>query len=288
MKTDRQLKALGIIFEFWKEKHSYPSNLDMAQLLEVSPNIWGNIRRAMVQNGKLSHSNLWDFELTGEILNDFMANDKNLKEVLIQQGQIEQPAKTLQNSKNKQPQIERTNSEISQKSSIEIPILGQVVAGTNRGPDDLIVDLSPSGETLLLPDIDDGQDAYVLEVIGRSMESDAILPNDYVIVEKISRTELKNNDLVVVKYLKEEFNSVDEETFNHAITNSDNFRGPTLKYYNEILVTIGKNRKGEKIQEIRYQLAPKNKDVRYVIKTRYIDPDGIGRVVSVHRTIRRL
>jgi len=99
---------------------------------------------------------------------------------------------------------------------------------------------------------------------------------------------ISNNDLVVVKYLKEEFNSANEDNFNAAITISDNFRGPTLKYYNEILVVVGKNKKGEKVEEIRYQLSPKNKDKRYTIVTRHIDSDDLGRVVSVHRTIRRL
>lgn len=286
MKTDRQQKALIIIFEYWKEHHSYPSNIEVAKLLDISPNIWGNIRRAMIQNGKLVNSILWDFELSSDILQKFVFNDKKLNEISIQSPVIK--ASIQSPSINKQPQKEPIKNTLSRKQSVEIPILGQVVAGTDRGPDDLIVDLSPSGETLLLPDIDDGQEIYVLEVQGRSMESDSILPNDYVIVERISSINLKNNDLIVAKYLKDEFNSVNEDEFNYAIKNSDNFKGPTLKYYNQIPVVVEKNKKGEKIEEIRYQLAPKNKDSRYTIITRYIDPDNVGRVVSIHRTIRRL
>ena len=33
MKTDRQQKALEIIWDYWDKKGSYPSNLDMASLL---------------------------------------------------------------------------------------------------------------------------------------------------------------------------------------------------------------------------------------------------------------
>lgn len=288
MKTDRHVRALNTIFEFWKEKHSYPSNIDVSKLLGISPNIWGNIRRTMIKNGKLIESALWDFELSNDILQKFLENDKKIKEVSSQTVDTQPLVRPAQSILNKQPQKDQKKLTVTNRLSVEIPILGQVVAGTDRGPDDLVVDLSPNGETLLLPDIDDGQEVYVLEVQGHSMESDAILPNDYVIVERVSRTEIKNNDLVVVKYLKEEFNSANEDNFNAAITISDNFRGPTLKYYNEILVVVGKNKKGEKVEEIRYQLSPKNKDKRYTIVTRHIDSDDLGRVVSVHRTIRRL
>jgi len=289
MKSDRQPKAVKIIFEYWKEHHSYPSNVDMARLLDVDANIWGNIKRAMFDNKKLMPSTPWDFELPSDILEKFIDNDKRVNAISAQSTNQQTSFLSTQSSKlNREYKKEKKNAPISTNGSIEIPILGQVIAGTDRGPDDLIVNLSPSGETLLLPDIDDGQEIYVLEVQGRSMESDSILPNDYVIVERVPRIELKNNDLVVVKYLKEEFNTVEEDVFQNAIVINDNFNGPTLKYYNQISVTVGKNKKNGKIEEIRYQLAPKNKDKKYTIVTRYIDPDDVGRVVSVHRTIRRL
>ena len=289
MKSDRQPKAVKIIFEYWKEHHSYPSNVDMARLLDVDANIWGNIKRAMFDNKKLMPSTPWDFELPSDILEKFIDNDKRVNAISAQSTNQQTSFLSTQSSKlNREYKKEKKNAPISTNGSIEIPILGQVIAGTDRGPDDLIVNLSPSGETLLLPDIYDGQEIYVLEVQGRSMESDSILPNDYVIVERVPRIELKNNDLVVVKYLKEEFNTVEEDVFQNAIVINDNFNGPTLKYYNQISVTVGKNKKNGKIEEIRYQLAPKNKDKKYTIVTRYIDPDDVGRVVSVHRTIRRL
>ena len=240
----------------------------------------------MMKSGKLIESPVWDFEISNEIFQKFAENKRKRSHVARELGKTQETFR-LNNPKNQREQ-KIAIPDKSLKKPVEISIFGQVRAGTTLGPDDLIVDLSPSGDTILLPDIDDGQEIFVLEVQGRSMESDAILPNDYVIVERVSFPMIKDGDLIVAKYLKEEFNFVSEDDFDIAISDESNFAGPTLKYFRQISVNVGKDIKGKSVNEIRYMLAPRNKDKRYTIETRYIDPQDLGRVVSIHRAIRRL
>lgn len=294
MKTDRQQRALKIIYDYWKKNGAYPSNAEMVRLLTdvKDANQWGNTRRAMFKNGKLeeSESGTWDFKLSDKILADFIENDTRIAKV---SAAIEAPKNV-----DKLPAESPTRTPVKPTSQVklsydaqqigDIPIYGQVVAGTDRGPDDLIVDLSPSGDTLPILDVDDGRSVFALEVQGRSMVSDSILPNDYVIVERVSLIEIKDGDLIVAKYLKEKFNDInDPEIVEAAFENPNNYDGPTLKYFRQLQVktTLAD---GQEFEEVKYQLAPKNKDHRYTVITRHLEPDDLGRVISIHRMIRKL
>jgi SOS-response transcriptional repressor LexA len=154
--------------------------------------------------------------------------------------------------------------------------MGEVQAGTTLGPDDLRVAFSTNTEPLSLPDIEQGQDVFALEVTGESMVSDNILPQDLIVVEKVGIDQIKIGDLIVTRYLKVKFNKLSKAEIDDILSNADNYDGPTLKY----LI--------KKEDGVGYVLAPKNRDLRYTIETRQIKVDEIGRVVAVHRTIRRL
>lgn len=293
MKTDRQQRALKIIYDYWKKNGAYPSNAEMVRLLTdvKDANRWGNTRRAMFKNGKLKKSLVWDFELPDDILVNLKANDNRAQEMATTPSKPQTPlARTssvlpLSSPSKINPQFTPRNKSLQPG---EIPIYGQVRAGTDRGPDDLAVDLSPSGDTLSLPDVDEGRSVFALEVQGLSMVSDSILPNDFVIVERVSFPEIKDGDLIVAKYLKEEFNEItDSDTMDAALDNPNNYKGPTLKYFRRLLAK-NKFSNGQEFEETRYQLAPKNRQPEYTITTRHISSDDLGRVIAIHRMVRML
>lgn len=292
MKTDRQQRALKIIYDYWKTNEAYPSNVDMVKFLSdiKDANEWGNTRRAMIKNGKLIESLVWDFELSDEVLANLRANDKRAQEVTSFASEY-QPDGKSHSTKTSTLLTKTALKLIPASGSVQpgdIPIYGQVRAGTDRGPDDLVIDLSSSGDTLNILDVDDSRPIFALEVQGRSMVSDSILPNDFVIVERVSFPEIKDGDLIVAKYLKEEFNRINDlEMIDAALDNPNNYDGPTLKYFRRLPVKA-KLANGQEFEEVRYQLAPKNKDPHYTVITRHIVPDDLGRVISVHRLIRKI
>jgi SOS-response transcriptional repressor LexA len=306
-KKDRDQKALTFIYRYLRECHEYPSNNQVVEFFRIDDlsfdsNDWGGIRRRLFKNGVLKESRVFDFELSEHIIEELRKIDRLaesidqpvIKAETTTQSDIkkseELPIKSgSTKSKAKEQEKSETRTGNRRVKPVELPIYGEVRAGSVRGPEDLIVDISPSGDTLSIPDGDPDRDTFVLIVTGHSMISDHILEGDYVIVEKISRTEIKENDLIVTSYLKEEYNDKDIEIVNEGISNND-LVGHTLKHYHQVdegeMVEI--NGKRARASHPMIRLSPRDRDPRYTIYTYYIDEDDIGRVTCIHREIRRL
>jgi SOS-response transcriptional repressor LexA len=282
MKTDRQKDALRLIYEYFRETGKYPSNRQIANWLSISMNQWGNTRRVMIANKKLIESKSGDFKLHADVLDDLLQEEQQFDKLKSNEEQGKPQIKLpLPDSKEKKPS-QQINVRSDLRSSVReitpaiIELMGEVQAGTTLGPDDLRVAFSTNTEPLSLPDIEQGQDVFALEVTGESMVSDNILPQDLIVVEKVGIDQIKIGDLIVTRYLKVKFNKLSKAEIDDILSNADNYDGPTLKY----LI--------KKEDGVGYVLAPKNRDLRYTIETRQIKVDEIGRVVAVHRTIRRL
>jgi len=287
MKTERQKDALRLIYDHFKKHGEYPSNIQMAKMLGISPNQWGNTRRLMVSHNKLSESVTGDFELQADVFESLRQKEeqagklKSTEEQPKPAIQLPLPAKTVIEKPKPSKQIKSdVKSDVRFPAlgitPINIPILGEVQAGTNLGPDDLRVYLSPSEEPLTIPDIEIGQEVFALEVTGESMVSDNILPQDFIVVEKVGIGQIKPQDLIVAKYLQTKYNTASKAKVDAIRNNEDYYDGPTLKY----LI--------KKEDGIGYTLAPNNRDPKYTIFTRDLMENNLGRVVAVHRTIRRL
>ncbi len=290
MKTERQNDALRIIYDYFKKNGSYPSNLQMAKFLGLDANRWGNTRRWMMDQNKLIESVSSDFELHPNILESFRQKEEQLSKLnnnrdseklptqlsfSENQTRLPEPPKESPQAVANLPNDSRPSEQY--KNPADISIYGAVNAGTDLGPDDLWVDIDFEGsDTITISEVEMGQDIFALEVKGKSMVSDGILPEDYIIVEKVSPGQIKVGDLIVAKYLKKQFNKTSKSKIDEIRNNSDYYMGPTLKF----LI--------KKEEGVGYTLAPKNRDRRYTIETRDIKDDEIYRVVSVYRIIRRL
>ncbi len=257
----RENDALQYILVSWVNRSKMPNNKEMATFLGSSK-IWVNVRGKLMEKGKLIESDIFDFEISQDVIEDY----KRIR------AQV------------KKPLFELTNYP-DYFVPASIPLLGTVRAGKD-GFDELKFDESPSGDIIMLPDVERGQSVYSLEVVGESMVSDHILPDDLIIIESISLADIKENDLIVAKYLDEKFNEFDDDRVSLAINDPYNFVGPTLKYVN--IVEFPKKIGGRSLKERFYRLSPKNRDSAYTIQTRALEESSLGRVVALHRPIRRL
>jgi SOS-response transcriptional repressor LexA len=289
MKTERQNDALRIIYDYFKKNGSYPSNLQMAKFLGLDANRWGNTRRWMLEHNKLIVSPTSDFELHPEVFESFRQKEEQLSKLAVKPEQEkivtqlplpDKPIKPIEPQKILPKALPTVISNVrlpeQNIAPSDIPIYGTVNAGTDLGPDDMWVDMKFEGEIITIPEVELGQGIFALEVTGKSMVSDGILPEDYVIVEKVDPGQIKVGDLIVAKYLKKQFNKASKSKVDEIRNNSEYYMGPTLKF----LI--------KKQERVGYTLAPKNRDKRYTIETRDIKEDEIGRVVSIHRILRRL
>jgi hypothetical protein len=76
MKTDRQYVSLKFIYNHLKNNAMYPSNQQMAEVLDIDTNRWGNTRRLLIRQNKLITSKIWDFELHPDVLQSFYEQEK--------------------------------------------------------------------------------------------------------------------------------------------------------------------------------------------------------------------
>lgn len=253
--------ALQYILDRWVNKFEMPSNKEMAARLG-STKSWVNVRGRLMKDGKLQASDIYEFEPTPDVIERY-------KKI---HAQIEKPLPELVNSPD-------------YFVPVSIPLLGTVKAGTN-GFEELVLDEDPSGDSALLPDVSPGQEVYSLAVVGNSMVTDHILPDDLLIVERVSSAEVKENDLIVTKYLNEQFNLDSEEEIKLAIQDPSNFEGPTVKYLS--LKQFTTKEKGRLVQQTIYRLSPKDRNPDHTVTTRALQEGTVGRVVALHRPIRRL
>ena len=307
-KKNREDEALEFIYASWETTGKYPTNADVGRKLNINANNWGGIRRRMIEKGKLTEAITGDFALAETVIEEFKHNEQLLRLLHSSRSATEEKRPTigkesiesqLATSTNIKAKIQNKGQSQGRNNYVEIPIYGEVRAGKG-GPDDLVVDLSPINESLLLPDpyFDQETETYVLQVVGDSMISDNILAGDYIIVEKIPLTQVNEGDLIVARPLKEKYNFDNvrdqneflklEEDFYEASQIEKNYLGYTLKYYHkEEKIIKGKDGRVIKNQTI-YRLSPKNRDPEYTIHTLALDENEVGRVVAVHRIIRRL
>lgn len=159
--------------------------------------------------------------------------------------------------------------------SAYLPMLGQVRAGKTK-QDELRIDMEDfsydDAIMITIPNIEENTEAFILEVVGFSMEHERIYEGDYVIIQPYKSNQMpRQRELIVTLYLPPRNEREVEETVDMDETWFD---GPTLKYFTEI---PGKDRP--------YRLSWK-RDIHnseYTIDTKRIKP--LGRVIGIYRPI---
>ena len=154
---------------------------------------------------------------------------------------------------------------------LEIKVLGTVEAGPRESDDAAVImlDSVDDAPTLVIPSTSTEINIFLLQVKGRSMESEHIFDGDYVIVERFGNNEKpKQNELIVTMYLPPSVEPYED-------WNDEWFDGPTVKYYFET----------QENGKVIYRLSPR-KDAHknpYTIKT--VGIRAVGRVVGVYRSV---
>jgi SOS-response transcriptional repressor LexA len=156
---------------------------------------------------------------------------------------------------------------------VEIRLFGAVKAGAGAREDDL--EFYSGEETVSVPvQIGDPSKYFALQVKGESMVHENIFPGDIVIVKKVEFGEIKEQDLVVVKYLDNKYFNKKADEIDILIQNRE-FLGPTLKYYTRL-------KRGDKRVSYRLSWKTEAEESEYRIDTPYIAIDEIGLVVAVY------
>lgn len=157
-----------------------------------------------------------------------------------------------------------TNKRINFNTAVYLPLRGQVRAGKTPG-DELRVDLDNFSDeqptTIPVPHLGDYENVYLLEVIGKSMIQEHIIPRDYAIVKWVPPSyKPKQRELIITKYLP-----ICNEPETEGLENIDHYLlyGPTIKYFTDV---AGKERP--------YRLSWKNeiRNSSETIETKHIYP----------------
>ncbi len=224
---------------------------------------------------------------TGLPLSD--SNLSTLKGKLVKDDYLEEHRKLIILTNKAILEIERQNTRVTKIHPFtvlpaELVNRGDVQAG-KVSPEELKYDnyLGEHEITISLPKTTQERVVYALQVKGSSMEGDAIIEGDYVIIENYPTTgSAREGDLIVTMYLPEKYNKKELEQLTFFSTTFDNLdselEGPTLKYYRK----EPEQERDEKREYEIHQLSPKkNFREEHVIRTRYIRP--IGKVIGVYR-----
>jgi SOS-response transcriptional repressor LexA len=154
----------------------------------------------------------------------------------------------------------------------QIQITGTVKAGKTI-PEEMEIDMSDSGEFILLPETKLEKNSFALKVVGRSMEHEGIFNGDFVIIEEFDGLEWpQQGDLIVAKY----FPLDDEKKSPIDDIPEAEFMDLTLKVYSE---QIDKNKK-----VFRLGWKKDNQSNPYIILASRLIPKG--KVIGVYRNLR--
>jgi repressor LexA len=82
----------------------------------------------------------------------------------------------------------KKSMEVAARAAMELPLLGRIAAGRP-------VEALQNPETISLADFTRSKEVFVLQVKGDSMQDEAILDGDYILVEKTSA--VRNGEIVV-------------------------------------------------------------------------------------------
>jgi SOS-response transcriptional repressor LexA len=266
-------KALQFIYRYWKNhNHEYPTSGEISRALGKTTAQWGNIRTKLIEKGLLKPSLVWGIELTDQGFAVVRENEErdNIQNIPlpIESNQEKSPVSVVKQAFN----TIKSNFE-SPTNYVDIRLFGDVKAGPGAREDDL--EYYSGEETVSVPDqIGDPTRYYALQVQGESMIHENIFPGDIVIVKKIDFGELKEQDLIVVKYLDNKYFNKKAEEINLLIQNRE-FLGPTLKYFNRL-------KRGDKRASYRLSWKTEAEDSKFKIDTPYIAVDEIGLVVAVY------
>ena len=166
--------------------------------------------------------------------------------------------------------LEPNATRLSPVTAAQLRIRGQVMAG-QATQEDLLIDLDEYGEdgspTLTVPEVRQGKNCYVLQVVGSSMVHEGIFDGDYVIVEEFMGFETpRENQLIVTYYML--FQKNDPERLFHEE------QGPTLKYMREV-----EEQSGDKYYRLGWKKDAETSE--YKIRAAQIRP--VGKVIGVYR-----
>ncbi len=195
-------KALQIIYLYWKNHdRSYPTSGEVANALGVTSQHWGNLRKSMIEKELLKPSKVWGMEFTEGALATLQKN-YNIGKKLGQYNNNENDKTTDVSIKDIIGEV-RSNLQ-STFNFVEVGLLGGVKAGYGNREDDL--EFYSGDETVSVPDkIGDPEKFYALLVKGESMIHENIFPGDYVVVKKVSLLDIGDGDLIVAKYLPNDY-----------------------------------------------------------------------------------
>jgi SOS-response transcriptional repressor LexA len=273
--SDKNLagKALQAIYLFWKNhNHTYPTSSEISRALGLSSASWGNLRNRMIGNGLLKPSRVWGIEFTNETFQIVRENENREKIENLPVPYNDKKGKTIEDSTNKVVTDISLDLE-SMFNYVEVRLFGAVKAGLGGREDDL--ELYAGDETISVPDqIGDPSKYFALQVKGESMVHENIFPGNFVIVKKVEFGEIKEQDLVVVKYLDNKYFNKKTDELEMLIQNRE-FLGPTLKYYTRL-------RRGDKRVSYRLSWKTEAEESEFRIDTPHIALDEIGLVAAVY------
>jgi len=276
-KKNLAARALQIIYRYWSDHdHGYPTSSEIANALDITVNHWDRVRADLVEQGYLKREGLWGIRITGKGLGEMRANDLPMPQLPLPISTKISEQLLLQ----KQQSINELTSKLKQNSILpdewsQVPLFGQVKAGSGARLDDLIE--LPGDETIGIPhQFNDLAHIGTLEVQGVSMVHENVFPGDYVIFEKVDFLKFTDNDLVIVRYLPEEYNQKTREDINLALQDHNILSGPTLKYF-------FREARGDREPIYRLSWKTEAQKSEFKIHTRYIDPNSCGRVIAVYR-----
>jgi SOS-response transcriptional repressor LexA len=266
-------KALQFIYRYWKNhNHEYPTSGEISGALGKKTAHWGNLRIKLIEKGLLKPSLVWGIELTNH---GFAVARENEEREKIENLPLPIEVKQQKSSVDAVKQVVSTLKSNFQNPTnyVEIRLFDAVKAGPGTREDDL--EYYSGEETVSVPDqIGDPTRYYALQVKGESMIHENIFPGDIVIVKKTDFGEIKEQDLVVVKYLDNRYFNKKADEIELLIQNRE-FLGPTLKYFNRL-------KRGDKRASYRLSWKTEAEDSEFRIDTPYIAVDEIGLVVAVY------
>jgi len=218
-----------------------------------------------------------ELPIPGQLLDDFRFSSSylhNLVKRLENKGFVEKQGSLIGITKKGEQYLSGALRPIRPNSvaPTQIQVVGTVKAGKTI-PEEMEVDMSHSGEFILLPETKLEKNSFALKVTGRSMEHEGIFDGDFVIVEEFDGLQWpQQGDLIVTKYYPQ-----DSEKKNPVgvIPESD-FMDLTLKVYSE---QVSSNKKV-------YRLGWKkdNQSNPYTISASRLIPKG--KVIGVYRNLR--
>lgn len=189
-RINRDDRAISFIYRYLRANGYYPSNQEVADEIGVKVNYWGTIRRRLIKQGGLARTGRGHYDMPPEVIKRLDAravvleeSRKNINPLGAGRGSLPKPTRE---DRSPAPEFFKP---------MEIKVLGEVLAGKDGRPDDLVTLDEASVETTWLPGIAADENVYALQVKGLSMVHEEIKPGDIVILRTVSLPEILRKEI---------------------------------------------------------------------------------------------